>query len=163
LCHIPYEAPESPNALTRTFAYEAEVQTPTGDDPKAFQTSVKTRGVRVTIPNAAGHQVEVGAEQKDDEPWSPPYVKVEAFKVAEADWYTLQRTVERALLEYEARFPADGEVDGASLSKSAKKRTCVGCGKRSAKCVATTSGPKGFICPKCITLIADLGQAQRSA
>jgi hypothetical protein len=162
LCHIPYEAPESPNALTRTFSYEAEVQTPTGDDPKAFQTSVKTRGVRVTIPNSEGHSVEVGAEQKDDGPWSPPYVKVEAFKVTEADWYALQRTVERALLEYEARFPADGEVDGAAI-KPSKKRTCGGCGKRSTKCVATTSGAKGFICPDCITLNADLGQAHRSA
>ena len=162
-CRIPYEAPESPNALTRTFAYEAEVQTPTEGDPKAFQTSVKTRGIRITIPNSGGHSVEIGAEQKDDGPWSPPYVKVEAFKVPEADWYALVRTVERGMLEYEARFPADGEVDEASLSKPPKKRTCGGCGKRSAKCVATTSGPKGFICPECIRINADLGQQHRSA
>ena len=158
LCHIPYEAPESPNALTRTFAYEAEVQTPESGDPKAFHTSVKTRGVRVAIPNGAGHSVEVGSEQKDDGPWAPPYVKVEAFKVLEADWHALVRTVERGLIEYEARFPADGEVDGAA-AKPAKKRTCGGCGKRSAKCVATTSGPKGFICPEC----ADLGQVNSTA
>ena len=163
LCHIPYEAPESPNALTRTFAYEAEVQTPTEGDPKAFQTSVKTRGIRITIPNSGRHSVEIGAEQKDDGPWSPPYVKVEAFKVPEADWYALVRTVERGMLEYEARFPADGEVDGASLSKPSKKRTCSGCGKRSAKCVATTSGPKGFICPECIRINTDLGQQHRNA
>ena len=89
--------------------------------------------------------------------------KVEAFKVPEADWYALVRTVERGMLEYEARFPADGEVDGASLSKPSKKRTCGGCGKRSAKCVATTSGPKGFICPECIRINADLGQQHRDA
>jgi hypothetical protein len=122
-CAIPYEDPGSgSSALARSFSYEAHVEDPgKRDDPESFQTTVKTRGIRMPVPGQKGVFIEVGSECKDDEPWPPPYVKVMPFKVVEAEWHNFVRTVERALLEYEVRYPAIGQVDGEPKPKKRRK------------------------------------------